>query len=86
MMDLIFEYLIVFILLFVTNIAFLVKKSDFNKNKFIPFALIYEAIVFILSFICPNLNLGEYAIAFMPYILEMIGLYFMELFYLHLFQ
>ena len=45
-MDLIFEYLIVFILLFVTNISFLVRKYDFNKNKFIPFVLIYGAIVF----------------------------------------
>ena len=74
MMDLIFEYLIVFILLFATNIAFLVKKSDFNKNKFIQFAFIYGAIVFILSFICPSLNLGEYIIPLMPYILGLVSL------------
>lgn len=74
MMDLIFEYLIVFILLFATNIAFLVKKSDFNKNKFIQLALIYAAIVFILSFICPSFNLGEYIIPIMPYILGFVSL------------
>lgn len=73
-MDLIFEYLIVFILLFVTNIAFLVRKSDFNKNKFILFTLIYGAIVFILSFTCSNLNLGESVIPFMPYILGLVSL------------
>lgn len=74
MMDLIFEYLIVFILLFATNIAFLVRKYDFNKNKFIPFLLTYGSIVFILSFICPSLNLGEYIIPFMPYILGLVSL------------
>ena len=74
MMDLIFEYLIVFILLFVANIAFLVRKSNFNKNKFIPFALVYGAIVFVLSFICPSFKLGESAIAFMPYILVFVSL------------
>ena len=74
MMDLIFEYLIVFILLFVANIAFLAKKSDFNKNKFIPFVIIYGAIVFILSFICPSLNLVESVILFMPYILGLVSL------------
>ncbi len=68
MMDLIFEYLIIFILLFVTNIAFIVRNSDFNKNNFIPFCLIFGAIVFILSFICPSLNLGEYIIPLMAYI------------------
>ena len=74
MMDLIFEYLIVFILLFSANIAFLVKKSNFNKNKFIHFAFIYGAIVFILSFICPSLSLGEYIIPLMPYILGLVSL------------
>lgn len=74
MMDLIFEYLIVFILLFVANIAFLVRKSNFNKNKFIPFALIYGAIVFVLSFICPSFKLGESVIPFMPYILGLVSL------------
>ena len=74
MMDLIFEYLIVFILLFVANIAFLVRKSNFNKNKFIPFAIIYGAIVFVLSFICPSLNLGGSVIPIMPYILAFVSL------------
>ena len=74
MMDLIFEYLIVFILLFVANIAFLVRKSNFNKNKFIQFPLIYSAIVFILSFTCSSLNLSETIIPFMPYILGMVSL------------
>lgn len=74
MMDLIFEYLIVFILLFVANIAFLVQKYDFNKNKFIAFVLIYGAIVFILSLACSSLNLGEYIIPLMPYILGLVSL------------
>ena len=74
MMDLIFEYLIVFILLFATNIAFLVKKSHFNKNKFIPFVLIYGAIVFILSFTSSSLNIGEDLIPFIPYILVLVSL------------
>ena len=74
MMDLIFEYLIVFILLFATNIAFLVKKSHFNKNKFIPFVLIYGAIVFILSFTSSSLNIGEDLIPFIPYILGLVSL------------
>lgn len=74
MMDLIFEYLVVFILLFVTNIAFLVKKYDFNKNKFIQFVLIYGAIVFVLSFMSSSLNLGEHVISFMPYFLGLVSL------------
>ena len=74
MMDLIFEYLIVFILLFFTNIAFLVRKSDFNKNKFIILAVTYAAIVFVLSFILPYLNLSEYLIPFMPCILGFVSL------------
>ncbi len=73
MMDLIFEYLIVFILLFVANIAFLVKKTNFNKNKNFQFTLIYGAIVFILSFICPTLGLGEWIIPSMPYILGLVS-------------
>lgn len=72
-MDLIFEYLIVFILLFVANIAFLVKKTNFNKNKNFQFTLIYGAIVFILSFICPTLGLGEWIIPSMPYILGLVS-------------
>ena len=75
MMDLTFEYLIVFILLFVANIAFLVRKYDFNKNKFIQLVLIYGAIVFILSFICSSLNLSEYIIPFIPYILGVVSLF-----------
>ena len=73
MMDLIFEYLIVFILLFVANIAFLVKKTNFNKNKNFQFTLIYGAIVFILSFICPTLGLGEWIIPSMHYILGLVS-------------
>ena len=79
MMDLIFEYLIVFILLFVANIAFLARKSNFNKNKFIQLALAYASIVFILSFICPSLSLSEYIIPFMPYILGLVSLLIMIL-------
>lgn len=74
MMDLIFEYLIVFILLFSANIAFLVRKSDFNKDKFILLALAYAAIVFILSFLSPSLNLSEYVIPCIPYILGFVSL------------
>jgi hypothetical protein len=79
MMDLIFEYLVVFILLFVANIAFLARNSNFNKNKFIPFVLIYGAIVFALSFICPSLNLGEYVISYMPYILFLVSVFMLVL-------
>ena len=75
MMDLTFEYLIVFILLFGANIAFLVRKYDFNKNNFIQLALIYGAIVFVLSFICSSLNLSEYIIPFIPYILGVVSLF-----------
>ncbi|AMK14586.1 hypothetical protein [Methanobrevibacter olleyae] len=74
MMDLILEYLIVFILLFVTNIAFLLRKSNFNGNKFILFLLIYGAIVFILSLTFSSLSFGEYIIPIMPYILGLISL------------
>ena len=83
MMDLIFEYLIVFILLFCTNIAFLVRKSDFNKNKFIVLAVTYAAIVFVLSFILPYLNLSEYLIPFMPCILGFVSLLILILAILH---
>ena len=68
-MDLIFEYLIVFILLFATNIAFLLRYSSFNKNKFIPFVLGYAIIVFALTFVFSSLNLQKEAIEFIPYIL-----------------
>ena len=74
MMDLIFEYLIVFILLFVANIAFLVRKYDFNKGKFLSFVLIYGAIVFALSFICSSLKIGDYVIPVIPYILGLVSL------------
>ncbi len=73
-MDLFFEYLIVFILLFVANIAFLVRKFDFNKGKFLPFVLIYGAIVFVLSFICSSLRIGDYVIPIIPYILGFVSL------------
>lgn len=69
MMDLIFEYLIVFILLFATNIAFLLRYSSFNKNKFIPFVLGYAIIVFALTFVFSSLNLQKESIEFIPYIL-----------------
>ena len=74
MMDLIFEYLIVFILLFVANIAFLVRKYDFNKGKFLSFVLIYGAIVFALSFICSSLKIGDYVIPVIPYVLGLVSL------------
>lgn len=74
MMDLIFEYLIVFILLFVSNIAFLVRKSDFNKIKVILFTLAYGMIVFILSFGCSNLNIQDTVIEFLHYLLFFISL------------
>lgn len=68
-MDLIFEYLIVFILLFATNIAFLLRYSSFNKNKFIPFVLGYAIIVFALTFVFSSLNLQKESIEFIPYLL-----------------
>ena len=69
MMDLIFEYLIVYILIFATNIAFLMRYSRFNKNKFVPFTLGYAILVFLLSFVFSSLNLQESAIYFIPYAL-----------------
>ncbi len=73
-MDLIFEYLIVFVLLFVTNIAFLVRKYDFNTIKFIFLTLIYAMIIFILSFVCPSLNLQTEIIDIIPYLLGLVSL------------
>ena len=74
MMDLIFEYLIVFILIFASNIAFLVKKTNFNKSKFIIFTLFYAMIVFFLSFALPTLNLESEIIPIIPYVLGLVSL------------
>ena len=73
MMDLIFEYLIVFILLFSTNVGFLVRKFNFNRNKFILFNLGYAIIIFVLSTLCSNLNYQNEAISFIPYLLFLLS-------------
>ena len=73
MMDLIFEYLIVFILLFSTNIGFLVRKFNFNRNKFILFNLGYAISIFVLSFVCSSLNYQNEAIPIIPYLLFLVA-------------
>lgn len=73
MMDLIFEYLIVFILVFVANIAFLVKNSDINKDKFILLAIVYALIVFILINLASLLNIKESVVEFIPYVLGIVA-------------
>ena len=72
MMDLIFEYLIVFILLFVTNIALLVRNIDFKSSKFLIFNLIYSLIVFVLSFALSSLNYQKEIIPYIPYLLGLV--------------
>ncbi len=72
-MDLIFEYLIVFILLFSTNIGFLVRKFNFNRNKFILFNLGYAISIFVLSFVCSSLNYQNEAIPIIPYLLFLVA-------------
>ena len=74
MMDLIFEYLIVFILLFVTNITFLVIKYDFNKVKLTIFTSIYSMIILILSFVGSSLNIPDKMVELIPYFLGLISL------------
>ena len=72
MMDLIFEYLTVFILLFVTNIALLVRNIDFKSSKFLIFNLIYSLIVFVLSFALSSLNYQKEIIPYIPYLLGLV--------------
>ncbi len=72
-MDLIFEYLIVFILVFVANIAFLVRNSDINKDKFILLAIVYALIVFILINLASILNIQESVVEFIPYVLGLVA-------------
>lgn len=72
-MDLIFEYLIVFILVFVANIAFLVRNSDINKDKFILLAIVYALIVFILINLASLLNIKESVVEFIPYVLGIVA-------------
>lgn len=72
-MDLIFEYLIVFILVFVANIAFLVRNSDINKDKFILLAIVYALIVFILINLASILNIQESLVEFIPYVLGLVA-------------
>lgn len=72
-MDLIFEYLIVFILVFVANIAFLVRNSDINKDKFILLAIVYALIVFILINLASLLNIKEFVVEFIPYVLGIVA-------------
>ena len=72
MMDLIFEYLIVFILLFVTNIALLVRNIGFKSSKFLIFNLVYALIVFILSLTLSSLNLQKEIIPYMPFLLVLV--------------
>lgn len=71
MMDLIFEYLIVIILLFATNIGFLARNINFNNNKFLFLNLIYALIVFILSLALPSLNLQKEIIQYIPFSLAL---------------
>lgn len=78
-MDLIFEYLIVFILLFVANIAFLLRGHDSNRNKFIPLCLVYALAVFLLSFGLSSLNLQDAAIPFVPYVLFIVSVFMLIL-------
>lgn len=73
MMDLIFEYLIVFILLFSANIGFLVGKFDFNRKKLIIFNLGYTIIIFVLTFACSCLNCQNEAISLIPYLLFLVS-------------
>lgn len=72
MMDLIFEYLIVIILLFATNIAFLARNIDLNNNKFLILNLVYALIVFILSLTLSSLNLQKEIIPYMPFLLVLV--------------
>ena len=71
-MDLIFEYLIVIILLFATNIAFLARNIDLNNNKFLILNLVYALIVFILSLTLSSLNLQKEIIPYMPFLLVLV--------------
>lgn len=72
MMDLIFEYLIVLILLFVTNIGLLARNIQLKQNKFIIFNLVFALIVFILSFAFSSLNYQDVMIPYIPYLLGLV--------------
>ena len=72
MMDLIFEYLIVFILLFVTNIALLVRNIGFKSSKFLIFNLVYSLILLVLSFALSSLNYPDKIIPYIPYLLGLL--------------
>lgn len=74
MMDLIFEYLIVIILLFATNIGFLARNIDLNNSKFLILNLVYAFMVFILSFASTSLNLQEDIVQYIPYLLGLVSI------------
>ena len=73
MMDLIFEYLIVYILLFSANIGFLVRKFDFKQSRILIFSLAYAMIIFILSFGLSSLNYQKSIISIIPYVLFLVS-------------
>lgn len=74
MMDLIFEYLTVYILLFSANIGFLVRKFDFKQSKIILFSIVYALGIFILSFRLSSLNYHNEIIPIIPYILFLVSI------------
>lgn len=73
MMDLIFEYLVVIILLFTTNMALLVRNNDFNSSKFLILNLVYALIVLFLSFALSSLNLQEETVYYIPFALGFVS-------------
>lgn len=69
MMDLIFEYLIFFILLFATTISLLFRDLGVEKNKFIIFSLIGGLFTFACVVLGQFLNLRE---AVVPYLSDIL--------------
>jgi hypothetical protein len=73
MMDLIFGYLIVFVLLFATSISLLYRDFSLEKNKFYIFSVIGGLFAFVCVIMGQFLNLQE---AIVPYLSDILFIAF----------
>jgi len=84
LLDLTFEYLIVFILLFSTNLGLLARAIDLNKNNFYIFSIIYGVIIFVFAYIASIIGYQSSIVEYIPYILGLVCILVLIFTVLHL--
>lgn len=69
MMDLVFEYIIIFILLFSVSLSLIGKQLDIGKKNFFLFSIVYSILIFCLSIIINHISFSiNLVIEYLPYI------------------